>query len=118
MKLNKMVLDDKEIEEVARRNADKYRNYPTLSDEDRDKVSIGSFRDCAKWMQEEFLKNLWHPASEEPKSHSYIIFKTTNNNGFGTEYIDCSWKILVRCMQITQWLYAEDLLPKEGGDGK
>ena len=72
----------------------------------------------AKWMQEEFLKNLWHPASEEPKSHSYIIFKTTNNNGFGTEYIDCSWKILVRCMQITQWLYAEDLLPKEGGDGK
>lgn len=52
------------------------------------------------------------------KSHSYIIFKTTNNNGFGTEYIDCSWKILVRCMQITQWLYAEDLLPKEGGDGK
>lgn len=68
--------------------------------------------------KEEFLKDLWHPASEKPKSHSYIIFKTTNKNGFGTEYIDCSWKILVRCMQITQWLYAEDLLPKEGGDGK
>lgn len=118
MKLNKMVLDDKEIEEAARRNADKYRNYPTLSDEDRDKVSIGSFMDCAKWMQEEFLKDLWHPASEEPKRHSYIMFKTTNNNGFGTEYIDCSWEILVRCLQITQWLYAEDLLPKEGGDGK
>ena len=72
----------------------------------------------AKWMQEEFLKDLWHPASEEPKRHSYIMFKTTNNNGFGTEYIDCSWEILVRCLQITQWLYAEDLLPKEGGDGK
>lgn len=42
---------DKKIEEAARRNADRYRNYPTLSDEDRDKVSIGSFMDCAKWMQ-------------------------------------------------------------------
>jgi hypothetical protein len=31
---------DKKIEEAARYNADKYRNYPTLSDEDRDKVSI------------------------------------------------------------------------------
>lgn len=39
---------DKKIEEAARRNADKYRNYTTLSDEDRDKVSIGSFMDCAK----------------------------------------------------------------------
>ena len=35
------MIDDKKIEEAARRNADKYRNYPTLSDEDRDKVSIG-----------------------------------------------------------------------------
>lgn len=55
---------DKKIEEAARRNADRYRNYPTLSDEDRDKVSIGSFMDCAKWMREEFLKDLWHHASE------------------------------------------------------
>lgn len=84
----------------------------------RDKNAAKHFLDGAEWAEEEFLKNLWHPASEEPKSHSYIIFKTTNNNGFGTEYIDCSCKILVRCMQITQWLYAEDLLPKEGGDGK
>lgn len=30
---------DKKIEEAARRNADRYRNYPTLSDEDRDKVT-------------------------------------------------------------------------------
>lgn len=70
----------------------------------------------AKWMQEEFLKDLWHPSSEEPKRHSYIMFKTTNNNGFGTEYIDCSWKAIARCLQITQWLYIDDLLPKEGGN--
>ena len=58
---------DKKIEEAARRNADKYRNYPTLSDEDRDKVSIGSFMDCAKWAINEFLKDLWHQTDEEPE---------------------------------------------------
>jgi hypothetical protein len=41
-----------------------------------------------------------------------------NNDTHLSYYKDCSWEILVRCLQITQWLYAEDLLPKEGGDGK
>ena len=71
--------------------------------------------DCARWMQEEFLKNLWHPASQEPKRHSYIMFKTANNE-FEIEYIDCSWERFVRVFKITQWLYVEDLLPKEGGE--
>lgn len=70
----------------------------------------------ARWAVNELLKDLWHPTSEEPKRHSYIMFKTTNNNGFGTEYIDCSWKAIARCLQITQWLYIDDLLPKKGGE--
>ena len=110
------MIDNEKIEESARRNADKYRNYPTLSDEDRDKVSIGSFKDGARWAINEFLKDLWHPISEEPMHHSYIMFKTANNNRIGTEYVDCSWKTLARCLQITQWFYDEDLLPKEGGE--
>ena len=107
------MIDDKKIEEAARY----YCNNRYPASQDAPFIAEG-FRLGAKWAVNEFLKDLWHPSSEEPKRHSYIIFKTTNNNGFGTEYIDCSWKILVRCMQITQWLYAEDLLPKEGGDGK
>lgn len=129
MKLNKMVLDDKKIDEAARGAADLYeQDLPMMSyDEDTEvdgqhhfcqEFGAELFKDGVKWAINEFIKNLWHPASEEPKRHSYIMFKTTNNNGFGTEYIDCSWEILVRCLQITQWLYAEDLLPKEGGDGK
>lgn len=46
----------------------------------RDKNADKHFLDGIDWAEKEFLKNLWHPASEEPKSHSYIIFKTTNNN--------------------------------------
>lgn len=106
-------VNDKKIEEVAKQHA-----AGAFISEYWQACYKEGFVDCAKWMQKEFLKDLWHPASEEPKRHSYIMFKTTNNNGFGTEYIDCSWEILVRCLQITQWLYAEDLLPKEGGDGK
>ena len=76
------MIDDKKIEAAARRNADKYRNYPTLSDEDRDKVSIGSFMDCAKWMQEEFLKELFHPASEVPRNDNgkILAFSKVNSN--------------------------------------
>ena len=73
---------DKKIEEAARRNADKYRNYQTLSDEDRDKVSVGSFMDCAKWMQKEFLKDLWHPADEEPKKNKSEVCVNCINYGW------------------------------------
>lgn len=115
------MIDNKKIEEAARRNADKYRNYPTLSDKDRDKVSIGSFMDCAKWMQEEFLKDLWHPASEKPKK--------INHYGFAALYIlqynhqirmvlydkdNMSWKDVININEY--WLYVDDLLPKEGGE--
>lgn len=115
------MIEGKKIEEAARHNADKYRNYPTLSDEDRDKVSIGSFMDCAKWMQEEFLKDLWHPASEEPKEF--------NHYGFAALYVlqynhqirmilydkdNMSWKNVISINEY--WLYVDDLLPKKGGE--
>ena len=123
MKLNKMVLDDKKIEEAARRNADKYRNYPTLSDEDRDKVSIGSFMDSAKWMQEEFLKNLWHPNTEEPdKSKSDIITLGFDNDAYlqfkeSILWKEESWRHSISRCQIIKWAYLSDILPKqEGGE--
>jgi hypothetical protein len=107
------MIDDKEIDIAARVQVLSKHVNETAYFQLR---SIEDFKDGAKWAINEFLKDLWHPASEEPKRHSYIMFKTANNNGFGTEYIDCSWKTLARCLQITQWLYAEDLLPKEGGE--
>lgn len=119
------MIDDKKIEEAA--------TMASISDTEKGRVREGyvinalsdhenGFREGyiegAKWAINEFLKDLWHPASEEAKRHSYIMFKTANNNGFETEYIDCSWKTLARCFQITQWLYIDDLLPKEGGENE
>lgn len=131
MKLNKMVLDDKKIDEAARRNADKYRNYPTLSDEDRDKVSIGSFMDCVKWMQEEFLKNLWHPASEEPDKHRICLVRVVYHLNYGmlpdeerieqSSFHDFGWydydfKYIGVDYDIVSYLYVDELLPKKGGN--
>ena len=131
MKVNKMVLDDKKIEEAARRNADKYRNYPTLSDEDRDKVSIGSFMDCVKWMQEEFLKNLWHPASEEPDKHRICLVRVVYHLNYGmlsdeerieqSSFHDFGWydydfKYIGVVYDIVSYLYVDELLPKKGGN--
>ena len=101
---------DKKIEEIAKQHAEGAFISGTWQ-----ACYKEGFMDCARWMQEEFLKNLWHPASQEPKRHSYIMFKTANNE-FEIEYIDCSWERFVRVFKITQWLYVEDLLPKEGGE--
>jgi hypothetical protein len=103
------MIGNKKIEEAARLDDKEY--YDRLSDNDKCFFEYGFRRGYNR-----ALKDLWHPNSEEPKHHSYIIYKTANNNGFGTEYIDCSWKMLTRCFQITHWLYVDDLLPKEGGE--
>lgn len=117
------MIDDKKIEEAATvasiSDTEKGRvrdDYVINALADHDNGFREGYIEGAKWVINEFLKDLWHPISEEPKCHSYIMFKTTNNNGFGTEYVDCSWKTLVRCLQITQWLYIDDLLPKKGGE--
>ena len=111
------MIGDKKIEEAARRNADKYRNYPTLSDEDRDKVSIGSFMDCAKWMQEEFLKGLWHQTNKEPEGYDeWILLHYSVGNYYSLAQVKefKSWEGFVEKMPIDGWLYIDDLFSKEG----
>lgn len=113
------MIDEKKLEEAARRNADKYKNYPTLSDEDRDKVSIGSFMDCAKWMQEELLKDLWHQTDEQPQGYDeWILLHYNVCNYYSLAQVKDfkSWKGFVERAPIDKWLYIDDLFPKEGGN--
>ena len=113
------MIDNEKIEAAARRNADKYRNYPTLSDEDRDKVSIGSFMDCAKWMQEEFLKSLWHPVSEKPKRRcNYLLlhYKDKEEECFEADVVDTkAWDCYIKG-SLVEYINIDDLFPKEGGE--
>lgn len=66
MKLNKMVFDDKKIEEAARLDDKEY--YDRLSDNDRCFFEYGFRRGYNR-----ALKDLWHPASEIPSEGKPLI---------------------------------------------
>ena len=105
------MIDDKKIEEVAKQHA-----AGAFISEYWQACYKEGFVDCAKWMQEEFLKDLWHPASEEPEKNHFVLFKTAGNS-FETEYIGKNdWATIVRCFKVVKWFYVDDLLPKEGGE--
>lgn len=129
MKLNKMVLDDKKIDEAARGAADLYeQDLPMMSyDEDTgvdgqhhfcQEFGAELFKDGAKWMQEEILKKLWHPASEEPKGYDeWILLHYNVGNYYSLAQVKDfkSWKGFIERAPIEKWLYIDDLFKKEGG---
>ena len=134
MKLNKMVFDDKKIEEAARRAADLYeQDLPMMSYDENTEVDgqhhfcqeFGAelFKDGAKWAINEFLKNLWHPNTEEPdKSKSDIITLGFDNDAYlqfkeSILWNEESWRHSISRCQIIKWAYLSDILPKqEGGE--
>lgn len=72
----------------------------------------------AKWAVNEFLKNLWHPASEEPKKFRKILYTGGSIDITDTTMliINNSWNTKVYLLKIKKWCYIDDLLPKEGGE--
>lgn len=134
MKLNKMVFDDKKIEEAARGAADLYeQDLPMMSYNEDSEVDgqhhfcqeFGAelFKDGAKWAINEFLKNLWHLNTEEPdKSKSDIITLGFDNDAYlqfkeSILWNEESWRHSISRCQIIKWAYLSDILPKhEGGN--
>ena len=73
----------------------------------------------AKWGIKELIKNLWHPASEEPEGYNEGILLRYNVGDYYSlaQVKDFkSWKGFVEKMPIDGWLYIDDLLPEEGGE--
>ena len=84
-----------------------------------------AFRKGANWAINEFLKDLWHSADEEPKKNRLVLtdirsimdkdhicwttVKLTENS-----YIR-NWSNYAKVTKITRWLYLDNLFPKEGG---
>lgn len=112
------MIDNKKIKDVAKLHAEK--SY--ISDYFQACYKDG-FIDCAKWMQEEFLKDLWHPASEEPREFAEILAEAQITESIKT-YISFkrndalfkNWNAYSSSANITRWLYISDLLPKKGGE--
>ena len=71
-----------------------------------------AFIEGTKLMQEEFLKDLWHPADEMPNENNEVICvdkdsRTITYNGI------VNWWAFCRTHDVTHWLYVDDLLPKK-----
>lgn len=122
------MIDDKEIDIAARVQVLSKHVNETAYFQLR---SIEDFKDGAKWMQEEFLKDLWHPASEEPdvrhktiiclykdgdirKDHDVYSVATEHDNHLGMG--EFNWDNYAEEEEVEKWCYKNDLLPKEGGE--
>lgn len=83
-----------------------------------------SFKSGADWAIQEFLKDLWHPNTEEPdKSKSDIITLGFDNDAYlqfkeSILWKEESWRHSISRCQIIKWAYLSDILPKEGGDNE
>lgn len=75
----------------------------------------------ANWALEQFLKDLWHPNTEEPdKRKSDIITLGFDNDAYlqfkeSILWSEESWRHSISRCQITKWAYLSDILPKKGG---
>lgn len=128
------MIDDNKIEEAAQGAADLYeQDLPVMSYNGDTEVDgqhhfcqeFGAelFKDGVKWAINEFLKNLWHPNTEEPdKSKSDIITLGFDNDAYlqfkeSILWNEESWRHSISRCQIIKWAYLSDILPKqEGGE--
>ena len=109
------MIDDDKIVKAASKLCD----YGSIHDSE---YRIEGFKKCAKWMQEEFLKNLWHPASEEPREFAEVLAEAKITESIKT-YISFkrndslfkNWDAYSSSANITRWLYINDLFQKKGG---
>ena len=73
------------------------------------------FKEGAKLAINEFLKDLWHPANEEPNKGKIILMEMRNGDIYAQYFVDdkYSWERICTMFTTTSWLYIDDLLPKK-----
>lgn len=116
------MIDDKKIEEAAVESTNYLKG---ICDFTVINASEEGFKAGAKWAINELLKDLWHPASEEPKKVKNLLLETTYEYGNPIYHLIkympngnnvCAWREWYKGAHISRWLYIDDLFPKEGGE--
>lgn len=105
------MIDDKKIEEAAKQHSEEsyISDYFQACYKD-------AFIEGAKWMQEEFLKNLYHPTSEVPEIGRVIIIENHYPDGrieFPSRMRKSTFHNPIDG-ETQKWFYIDDLLPKKG----
>lgn len=105
------MLDDKKIEEAAYRFATSQTHGELLA-------LIDGYKEGYKDAINEFLKDLWHPASEKPHEKSTLLIEislpklTSRKLYYADTFIREDWEIKCSVMSISRWLYVDDLISK------
>lgn len=114
------MIDEKKIEAAARY----YCNNRYPASQDALFIAEG-FRHGAKWAINELLKDLWHPASEEPREFAEVFAEAKITESINTylsfkrnDALFKNWAAYSLGANITRWLYVDDLLPKKGGENE
>ena len=110
------MIGDKKIEDSAKQHSEE--SY--ISDYFQARYK-DAFMEGAKWAINEFLKNLWHPASEIPCEGKYLIVEYNVTDTIKDYlsfkrlegYLGWNWIPYCKSANVTQWLYMDDLLPKK-----
>ena len=107
------MIDDKKIEAIAEKSFEnKFTDCGEMVDEGdiKEAIALG-----IKLGINEFLRDLWHPASEEPVEDKPFLAKQigrwrvdVNSSLFPNNV----WSTHCKIQGIKRWLYVEDLLPK------
>lgn len=128
------MIGDKKIEEAANEHIEtEYARYNSGEVEEEMICIDGkdSFKAGAKWAINEFLKDLWHPASEVPRNdytdilvvckepqRPIVLFLEDILDGTPDDIASYNdmWMHLCDVYRITKYCYIGDLLPKKGGE--
>ena len=130
------MIEDKKIQKAARQISEKVVDANGFDDSKPTHLAfldghIDGFNAGAKWAINEFLKDLWHPNTEDPEKNRICLVRVVYHPNHGmlqdeerieqSSFHDFGWydydfKYIGTNYDIISWLYAEDLLPKEGGE--
>ncbi len=105
-----IMIDEKRIKEATEKYLEEEGYKPYIEK---------AFQDGAEWAQEEFVKSLWHDASEKPKLNTYCIGYYKDFSGcvvFNNPSDGADWDTYVQHSSLSKWCYVDDILPKEGGE--
>lgn len=114
------MIDDKKIDKEAISYArDGYNDYSS----DMQDIIKESFKSGAEWAINEFLKDLWNDASEEPKEFKEVLAEAKLTESINTylsfkrnDALFKNWAAYSSGANITRWLYIDDLFLKKGGE--
>lgn len=110
------MIDDKKIEDAAIENSEK------LSDGRHYRDLIVGFNAGAEWAINEFLKDLFHPASEVPRNDNGKVLAYSKERGYRKLYdmndeldkTTCDtyqemWEEKVKACHLTDWIFVDEL---------